>query len=210
MKKVIIVLLVILVSGCSTTRLVDSWKNEKVVMFKPQKVMVIGMAQNLTARKLFEESLKSEFLKRNINAFESNETLSTSFTDSKKTEEEVNTMISKLSEKGFDAVVITAVKGENDVRNYSQGYYTVDTHWRRFGRYYYRYQDIYYNPGYYNEYKVYHIETSIYNINEDENKSLVWVGSFNVVDPQSINTTVKDYVNAIVKQLEKEGIITER
>ena len=61
--------------------------------------------------------------------------------------------------------------------------------------------------GYYNDYRVYHVETSIYNIKEDEDKSLVWVGSFDIVDPSSISATVNDYVERIVRQLEKEGLV---
>ncbi len=208
MKKIIVTLITLLLFGCSTVRVVDSWKNEEVLFFKPQKLLVLGVTQNLTARKIFEDNLKKEFAKRNINAYESTAVFDESFTDSKRTEEEIDTMITELSEKGFDAVIITAVKGVDERRSYDRGYYTVGYSWTRFGRYYYRYQDIYYTPGYYNEYKVYHLETSIYNMNEGEDKSLVWVGALDIVDPQTITTTVNDYVGAIMTRLEHDGIIT--
>ena len=63
---------------------------------------------------------------------------------------------------------------------------------------------------YYNEYTVYHVETSIYNINEDERKSLVWVGAIDLVDPQTISSTVKNYVSRIIEQLEYENLIKKR
>ena len=132
-----------------------------------------------------------------------------SFTNSKKTEEEVNSMINGLSDKGFDAVIISAIKGVDDKRSYSQGFYTIDYRWRHFGRYYYYYQDIYYNPEYYSEYKIYHVETSIYNLNEKNDKSLLWVGALDIVDPQSISKTVDSYVSAIINKLESEGLITK-
>jgi hypothetical protein len=197
-----------MLSGCSSIRVVDSWKNEEVLFFKPQKLLVVGVTNNLTARKIFERRLKDEFQKRNINAFESSEVMEISFTDSKKTEEEINTMIQGLSGMGFDAIIISAVKGVDDKRNYSRGYYTIDYRWRRFGRYYYYYQDIYYNPEYYSEYKIYHVETSIYNINEMDDTSLIWVGALDLVDPQDISKTVEDYVTTIVRRLESEGLIT--
>ncbi|MFD2564392.1 hypothetical protein [Aquimarina rubra] len=209
MKKTIFVVLVLLLSACSSVRVVDSWKNEEVLFFKPQKLMVLGVTQNLTARKIFEENLKKEFMKRNIIAYVSTETFDASFTDSQKTEAEINTMVKGLSDEGFDAVIISAVKGVDEKRNYNSGYYTVGYRWTRFGRYYYRFQDIYYDPGYYNEYKVYHVETSIYNINLDDNKSLVWVGALDIIDPQSINTTVNEYVSAIIARLERDRIITK-
>jgi len=66
---------------------------------------------------------------------------------------------------------------------------------------------MYFDPGYYDDYKVYHVETSIYFLKEDEEKSLVWVGSFDIVDPSSITITISEYVEQIVKQLEKDGVI---
>jgi len=62
-------------------------------------------------------------------------------------------------------------------------------------------------PDYYSEYKVFHKEASIYNIRSDEDKSLVWVGIFDIVDPYNITSTVKDYVNRIALQLEREAVI---
>lgn len=210
MKNIILLLSIVILSGCSTIRVVDSWKNEDVLFFKPKKLLVVGITNNLTARKIFESSLKEEFLKRNINAYESSEVIEFSFTDSKKTEEEINSMTKELSQMGFDAIIISAVRGVDDKRTVSRGYYTVDYRWRRFGRYYYRFQDIYYNPGYYDDYKVYHVETSIYNINEDDDKSLIWVGALDLVDPQDISKTVDGYVTAIITKLETEGLITKR
>ncbi|MCF4101125.1 hypothetical protein L1I30_05570 [Gillisia sp. M10.2A] len=209
MKKILLILSLFFLASCSSTQFVDSWKNEEMPAFKPQKMLVLGITQNLTARKIFEEHLKKEFLKRNINTYEGSTVIDASFTGSEKSEQEINEMISGLSKKGFDAIVLTAVKGVQEERNYDPGYYTVGYRWTRFGRYYYRYQDIYYNPAYYNEYKVYHVETSIYTLEQDDDKSLVWVGAFNIVNPENISNSVKDYVQAIIKKLETDGVISK-
>ncbi len=75
------------------------------------------MTNNLTARKIFEENMKNELAKRDINAIESSTVLEKSFTDSRKNEEEIDSLKEQLLEKGFDAVAITAVVGVNDRRN---------------------------------------------------------------------------------------------
>ena len=210
MKKILWISLAILLSSCGSMRVVDSWKNDDVLFFKPKKLLVVGVTDNLTARKIFEQKLKNEFQNRNIIAVESTTIFETSFTDTKQTETEIQKMISGLSDKGFDAVIISVVKGVDDRRNYSQGYYSIGYNWTRFGRYYYRYQDIYYTQGYYNEYSVYHVETSLYNINEESDKSLVWVGAIDLFNPQSISGTVDEYVTVLMRQLEKENVITNR
>lgn len=210
MKKILLISLAILLSSCGSMRVVDSWKNSEVLFFKPQKLLIVGVTDNLTARKIFESKLKTEFENRNINAVESAEVFDATFTDSQQTESKIQEMIDGLSEKGFDAVIISVVKGVDDKRNYTQGYYTVGYNWTRFGRYYYRNQDIYYTPGYYSAYSVYHVETSLYNINEKSDKSLLWVGAIDLYNPESISRTVNEYVSVLMKQLEKENVITNR
>ncbi|GGK44544.1 MULTISPECIES: hypothetical protein [Flavobacteriaceae] len=210
MKKLVIIIVLIVLTGCSSTQFVDSWKNPETTSFNPKKALVVGITDNLTARKIFEEDFKDALILRNINAVESTTVLSEGFTSSKKSEEEINEMIQKISNDGFDAVVITVVKGVEKQKSYYENYPRVGFGWSRFGRYYYWYQDIYYTPRYYETYNVYHIETSIYNLNGAENKSLIWVGSFKVVDPQTISVTVKDYVDRIINQLETEQLIRKR
>lgn len=208
MKYVGFLLGFLILTACSSTRFVDSWKNRGITKFDPEKVLIIGMTDNLTARKIFEEELKFDFTKRNINAYESSIMFDNTFTSSEKSEEEIDAMKDELIAKGFDAVVVTAVIGVDDKREYQPGtYYPMGYSWYRFGRYYFRYQPMYYDPGYYNDYRVYHVETSIYNIKEDKDKSLIWVGAFDIVDPSSISATVNEYVERIVRQLEKEGLI---
>jgi len=209
MKKVLYFALALLLTSCYSTQFVDSWKNKEITAFEPEKLLVIGITNNLTARKIFEEDMKNALTLRGINAIDSSTELEKSFTDSQKNEEEIDALKEQLIAKGFDAIAITAVVGVDDKRDYNSGHYSIGYNWYRFGRYYYRFQNVYYTPEYYSDYKVFHIETSIYNIKADEDKSLVWVGTFNIVDPNNITSTVKDYVNRIVLQLEKEGVINK-
>ena len=71
MKKVILLLSVVLLSSCSSIRVVDSWTNDEVLSFKPQKMLLLGVTDNLTALKIFESKLAEEFERRNISASES-------------------------------------------------------------------------------------------------------------------------------------------
>ncbi|SFC45228.1 hypothetical protein SAMN04487891_11199 [Flagellimonas taeanensis] len=207
MKKIISFSVFLLLMSCSSTRFVDSWKNKEITSFNPKKLLVVGMTDNLTARRIFEEEMRLAFIQRGINAFESNGIINEDFTETEKTMEEIEGMTQKLLVEGFDAVVITAVKGVDDRINYRSDYYDVTYRWYRFGRYWYAYQDVYHTPGYYSNYKVYHVETAVYNLTAEENRSLVWVGSFDIFDPQNITSTVDDYVARITEQMEHEGLI---
>lgn len=207
MKTILVIFSILLLSACSSVRLVESWKLDQTDPFNPKKVVVLGVTQNLTARIIFEETLKKELQSRGIQAVESIKVFDISFTDSKRTDDEIETMITGLSEEGFDAVIITTVKGVEKKTSYRPGHTTIGYHWERFGRYYYRYQHVYYTPGYYNEYNIYLVETGVFNINEEDEKSLVWIGAFEIVNPETIKNTANEYVKAIILQLEKEKII---
>ena len=195
--------------SCSSTKLLDSWKNTEYTNYHPNKVLILGITDNLTARIRFEQQLKTELDKRGIAAVESNNVFESTFTNSKQTEEDIQREVEKLSNLGFDAILISSVKGVDERMSYSGNTYYTDYYWRRFGHYYYVYQDVYFDPGYYNKFKIYNIEASLYDLREKNEKSLVWVGSYGIYDPQTINQTVSDYVNAIIKSLEKEGIVSK-
>ena len=67
MKRISIVL-AIFVFGCSSVSLVENWKNPDIVLFDADKVLIVGMTQNEEARANFEDQLKREFTKRNVEA----------------------------------------------------------------------------------------------------------------------------------------------
>lgn len=209
MKLLYYIMVMGLLMNCSSTRMIDSWKSSEYINYQPKKVLIVGMTDNLTARKIFEQNLKNEFTRRGIEAVESYDVFGSAFKDSKQTEEQINDEVNRLVGDGYDSVLISVVKGVDEKTSYSGDQFVMGYYWRRFGRYYYRYQDVYFQPGYYKDYKVYHIEASLYNIKINNDKSLVWVASYNIVDPNSISTTVNDYVKTIIQSLENESIIAK-
>jgi len=207
MKASIYILVLVLLSSCASTRIKDSWVSEDYKNYQPKKVLILGLIDNLSGRMLFEEQLKTEFNNRGIEAVESYDIFKPTFTSLKQTEEDIQKEVDRISKQGFDAILISTVKGVDEKVSYSGDTYMRDYYWIRFGRYYYLMQDVYHIEGYYNKYKVYHIEASLYNLKEDNDKSLVWVASYDIVDPKRINTTVTNYVTAIIKSLEEVNLI---
>jgi hypothetical protein len=207
MKVYISILLVIIFTSCSTARVTDSWLNNDYKNYQPKKVLIVGLTNNLNGRIVFEEKVKVELNKRGIEAVESYNVLKPNFTSQMQTEDNIENEIKRISKEGFDAILISVVKGVDEKVTYSGDNFRTFYYWRRFGRYYYLAQDVYLTEGYYNKYKVYHIEASLYNLKENNDKSLVWVSSYDVVDPSEINNTVTNYVTAIIKSLEEYQII---
>ncbi|MFH4967163.1 hypothetical protein V8G61_03070 [Gaetbulibacter sp. M240] len=210
MKNIVYVLGIMIVSfSCSSSRMIDSWKSPSYTNFSPKKVLIIGVTDNLTARQKFESQLQAALRDRGIEARESFDVFAPSFTNTKQTEETIEKEIEKLSNNGFDAVLISAVKGVNEKTTYTGDWHFQNYYWPRFGRYYYFYQDVYFDRGYYDKYKVYNIECTLYNLKDSNKKSLVWVASYNLIDPSSITSSVNTYVKAIIKAMENEGLINK-
>jgi hypothetical protein len=200
----------LLLLNCTSTELVDSWKNPAIEFYAPYKVLVVGMTSNTEARLKFEQQLKNELELRGINAMMSLELLDPSLRTEKMTQEELKEFENKLSNDGFDTVLFSKVIGVEDKVAYKKSYYNYEETYRRFKDDYLMYQDIYYNPEYYDEYTVYHAETSLYCICPTKDRELIWKGYIDIIDPQSIEETVNDYVNLVLLVLEKETLINQK
>ena len=160
MKRLLLVLMAALVMNCSTTQLVDTWRNPDVPEFSSNKILIVGMAADKKARKRFEKKLKEAYEATGIEAVMSLDFFDAAITTEEKTEEELNVLEKKLIADGFDSILFSKVVGVDDEMAYSSTYKDLDRDYRNFRDDYYTNQDIYYNPEYYVKYKVYHAETS--------------------------------------------------
>ncbi len=206
MKKLWLIIAFV-VSGCSSVSLVESWKNPDIVVFEAYQVLIVGMTQNEDARDRFESKLKKEFEKRDVEAMRSFDVFDISFTDSQKTEEELDRVEASLLEKGFDAILFTKVTGSENRRSFIDKVSEWDRYQGRFKDDYLEYQGIYYEEGYYEEFTVYNAETSLYCICEGKERALIWRGSIEVSDPKNVEKTIDEYVKLVVLSLEEQDLI---
>ena len=200
-------LLPLLILGCSPVSLVENWKNPDIVLFDAQKVLVVGMTQNEDARENFESKLQQEFDKRGVEAMRSLDVFDVSFTDSKKTEQELDAMEQSLLDKGFDAILFTKITGSEDRESFLRTISRWDNYRGRFNEDYLRHQDIYYEEGYYDKFTVYHAETTLYCICEGKDRAMIWRGSIDITDPKNIRKAVDDYIKLVVLAMEEQDLI---
>lgn len=206
MKK-LAVLLLLLTFSCSSISLVENWKNPDIVLFDAQKVLIVGMTQNEKARKNFESSLQKEFKKRGVEAMRSLDVFDISFTNSKKTEKELDDVEESLLDKDFDAILFTKIIGFENKESFIKTIAKWDNYQGRFNDDYLNHQDIYYNEDYYDRFTVYHAETTLYCICEGKERAMIWRGSIDVTDPKNIDKTVQDYIKLVVVAMEEQDLI---
>ena len=209
MKKSLLILVFLFLISCSSTQLVESWKNPDIDTYEPYKVFVVGLTSDIDARQQFEKKLKDELELRGHEAVMSIDVLDDTQKNDKMSETELNALENKLILEGFDTVLLTKIVGVEEKIKYKKNYDDYEETFRRFKEEYLMYQDVYYNPEYYEEYNIYKAETSMYCICPSKERELIWKGYINITDPQSqsIGKTVNDYVRLAIVVLEEERLI---
>lgn len=209
-KLVLLFLTTVIINSCTTTKLVEYWKNPEIDSLSLSKVLVIGMTPNVEARDKFEKLLEKELEARGIDAIPSLDILEPNFRMEGKTEKELKIIENVLTANYYDAVIYTKVVGVEDRRVFSEKYKDKKHLDVKFKDEYYNHRDILENPNYYDNYKVYNAETSLYCICPTKDRELIWKGYIDIVDPKSIEETVNDYVNLLVLALEEQQLINKK
>ncbi|MGB3143966.1 MAG: hypothetical protein WBB24_07650 [Maribacter sp.] len=206
MKKLILLALILLTS-CSSISLVENWKNPDIVLFNANKVLLVGMAQKTDTREKFESRLQKEFQKRDIEAWRSIDIFDVAFTNSKKTEKELDNVEQSLLDKDFDAILFTKITGSENRENFMKTISRWDDHDRRFNDDYIEHQGIYYDEGYYEQFTLYHAETTLYCICEGKKRAMIWRGIIDITDPKNIDKAIDDYIKLVIVALEEQDLV---
>ncbi|MDC6405220.1 MULTISPECIES: hypothetical protein [Maribacter] len=206
MKKILF-LFTVLLMGCSSTSLIENWKDPDTVLFNANKVLLVGMTQNKEAQNAFEGQLQKEFEKRDVEAWKSLDVFDVTFTNSKKSEEELDKVEQSLLDKGFDAILFTKITGSENRENFLKSMSRWEDGQVRFNDDYLEHQGIYFDEAYYENFKVYFAETTLYCICEGKKRAMIWRGIIEIMDPSNVNKAIKDYVNLVVTALEKQDLL---
>ncbi len=150
-KPFAILSVVLLLMSCSSAHLISNWKNPDYVIFDASKVLIVGMTQNEEARIDFETKLRKEFKKRDIEAMRSIDLFDVSFTDTAKTEEELDEVEQLLLSRDFDAILLTKVVGSEDFKKFRRRMSELDQLYGKFRDDYLGNQQIYYETDYYDQ-----------------------------------------------------------
>lgn len=210
MKKITLYIITFLTVSCASIQRGEHWKNPEVTEFNPKNVLVVGVTPDLDARSNFEFVLVQELNKRNINAIQSTVVFEKLFQDATKTEAEIEAKINTLLTEGFETVLVSAVKGVQENESRSGASPQFDYSLQRFLGGYLASRDDYFSQEDYKKYQVFYVETTIYSLQKDEEKSLVWLDSYNIINPENIAAMTDEYVKKIIKSMEKEKLIPKK
>jgi len=207
----------VLLSSCSSVKVLDSWKGDNLATMSDKNILVIARTDNQQARIAIEEAMANDIRKAGFKATESYLKFNSMNPNKKVDPEKVQALIEKA---GFKGVVMNVLKDYNEsmVTEESGGYYAGGTtYYGGYPGYYGGFYGYYHNPYSYSPYgnyvpsssttrisKSYILETLIYNLDESEGKQLVSVVTTQIIDPGSVTKTAKDYSKLVFNSLKKK------
>ncbi|MBI1344238.1 MAG: hypothetical protein GC171_15045 [Terrimonas sp.] len=204
--KSLIVFLLLIVTGCSTTRIVSSWKNPVATTPSFNKILVVGLMSetNRVLREKMENHLVADLRSRGYDASCSCEEFGPKIFEHLSE----NEAIDKIRNSGYDAVLTIVLLDKTKERYYQPGrvYYSpYVVYQHRFWGYYTTIYDRVYTPGYYQTNTKYFWESNLYELNN--NKELLYSVQTESFDPASASSMADEYGKLIVGDLVKNDIL---
>ncbi|RZJ53236.1 MAG: hypothetical protein EOO44_09180 [Flavobacterium sp.] len=207
MKKYTILLITLFLVSCSSnTSIVSSWRDPKITVAQEQfkKVLVVVLVKDEATRRIAENRIAA-----------SNPIFKTSYqymngTTLNLTKEQ---QLKILQDENFDGVISMRLVSKEKETNYVPGTYTgmyyggfdgmyTGMYGYGFGNWYGMYSPYFYDSGYYQETTSYMVETNIFSLKENK---LIWTGTTKSEYVTDVGQTVDAIMQAIVKEMRKDG-----
>lgn len=205
---ILIIVIAIFTTSCSSTHLIHQYKNPDTGFFESNKLFIIGLEGDFKLREQFEKSLVRSFEDENIRAVKSIDFFEDSFTKKKKTIEELNKIETTLLNAEFDAIMLTKITGTEKRYYTSSMIHQFMTSNQTFEDYYYGNQYEYLREkGKEEDYTVYIIETSLYCICPEKERELLWRSEIEVTDTNNNQKNIDNYIKALFKNLRENDLI---
>lgn len=196
-----------LLISCTSSDLVENWKNPDIDIFAAEKVLVLAMTNDVDNRQRFEKRLVEELEKKGVKAAVSDDFFDAGYTQRPHTQEELDLLENALLQEGYDAILVSKIIGAEDRKSLLQSYDGFDTLFNSFEEDYYTNQKIYVEDEYVDVYTIYHAESTLYCICPTKERETIWKGSIDITQPESTRKAIKDYIKILLWVLEEQDLL---
>ncbi len=114
-KSLILFSISILFFGCSTTKLMDSWKSQSFDSLANSKILVVSKSPEPEVRKSYEVAIATKLRAQNLDAIESH--LRFPELTEAKTPEEATRIVKAFKEAGISGIILTSLKQTIETQN---------------------------------------------------------------------------------------------
>jgi hypothetical protein len=184
-----------LVAGCASTSITDSWSDPSYQGGPFRRIMVLGVTKNTVARRIFEDIFASKLRATGVEAVPAYQHLPQ---DGPVGESELNAAVRASGADGLLMVRLLRVDRQTSVRpNYVPmtfpGYYGFYSAWVA-------YPDVY----------QYDIVTAEVNLFDVRTNKLVWGGTTETFNPSDVRRESAGFADVIISALAKRGLVPAR
>lgn len=192
--------------NCGTsTKVMGSWANPDVNT-KYGNIMVVGLTDNVVARKNVESQLVAALKSQGVDAVASISVFPPNFMKKQPSKDEIVDMIRK---NGHDGIMTVALLDEKVETRYVPGTtyspMRYGGYYGSFGGYYGYYGSTFYDPGYYTTDKSYVVETNLY---DSGNENLAWSAQTETYDPSNPEKGAESLSRALADRIKRDGVLT--
>ncbi len=191
-----LLLLVGMLTACSSTKLRDTWRDEAYTGPGYKKVLVIGIAELPARRKSFEDTFAAALGQAGVVAVPSHRVLAVSG----RIEEE--RLRQAVAESGAEAVLLTRLMSLDTRSEYQRGYISIVPRAGFYG--YYGAAWGHYTPAATYDYKVVGLETNLWDV---ETEKLVWAGATESFAPQTVKQETEAFSQVVINALRAADLI---
>lgn len=182
----------VLLSGCASTQLLETWKTPEPGVLRFQKAAVLVFDPSQTWRRIGEDEIVRRLPEMSVVPGYR------IFPDS--SPDDFQKISGRLREFGFDGAIVLRTLGVEYRVNRVPGPPVLSRPYR----YYYFGGSSFYNPGYYRTDQMVRVETSIYSLAQNR---LLWSGVTESFNPSSQAAMVAEIAEAVMQNLRKQGLL---
>lgn len=210
MKKLFLLFLAGLVLQSCKSSYLNQSTNVSGQKKQYDKILVVSRTSDITTRISSEKSIVSALSQNGINAEASSNVIETKTFVTKPTVDELNEMVTRLIEQGYNGVIITNLIDSSEytdvIPGNSVGYGAMPVRYGRFGRYYGAYPISTWEPDRISTGVQYILESCLYDLRTKSGDNLQWVGRFKIKDPSNLSKTTDNYSRELSEALIENSI----
>lgn len=192
----------VMLTACATvTKISGAWKDPQYQGGTFHKLLVIGVGENISNSRLFEDEFAKALAAKGTIATPGYRALPDVAQPSR--EDIANT----IAAGRYDGVIVTRLLAvDRETHHVPPRSYVVPAFYRGmdyYGYYHTSYRVVH-EPGYVRTDTTIKLETNLY---ESRSAALVWSGRSSTFDPSSVNDAIASIIHAVTQRLAKDGLI---
>lgn len=199
-NRICVILVLLSISACSSTKLVTRWNDTNYIGPQFNKVLVIGMIKDDIKRRYYEDEQAKIIRARGGQAV-----TSYTFIHDLGTVDDKAKIIAIVEQTGVDSVLITALQSiDKEQRTVpARVDYVPTMGYGYYGYYQTSYQAIY-QPAYNVTDTIVRLETRLYAAATED---MVWAGTTESFNPDSLDEIIQETADVIISDMKKHGLV---